>query len=61
MPNDGKDEAEINWDGKERRSGEDRRKSHDRRDDIRFEPGKPDRRKNRGRRKEEFDPWLYKG
>ncbi|NVK44479.1 MAG: hypothetical protein HWE39_24890 [Oceanospirillaceae bacterium] len=45
------------WNGIERRSGEDRRKAPDRRQDIRFEPGKPDRRKNKGRRKEDGDPW----
>ncbi len=45
------------WNGIERRSGEDRRKQRDRREDIRFEPGKPDRRKNKGRRKGDADPW----
>ncbi|GGO79468.1 hypothetical protein GCM10011348_13800 [Marinobacterium nitratireducens] len=45
------------WSGIERRSGEDRRKQPDRREDIRFEPGKKDRRKNKGRRKEDQDPW----
>ena len=45
------------WDGANRRSGEDRRKRPDRREEVRFEPGKPDRRKNKGRRKEDGDPW----
>lgn len=36
---------------------EHRRKSKDRREDIRFEPGKEDRRKNRGRRKDDENFW----
>ncbi len=40
-----------------KRSNQDRRKHGDRRDEIRFEPGKADRRKNRGRRKEDRDAW----
>lgn len=42
--------------GEDRRK-EPRRKSTDRREDIRFEPGKDDRRKNRGRRKTDGDVW----
>ncbi|WP_432698560.1 hypothetical protein ACQUQP_09520 [Marinobacterium sp. YM272] len=45
------------WTGHERRSGEDRRQQPDRREDIRFEPGKKDRRQNRGRRKGDHDLW----
>ncbi|MGH1461550.1 MAG: hypothetical protein ACRBB6_05910 [Neptuniibacter sp.] len=45
------------FEGRNRRSGSDRRVSRDRRDDIRFEPGKKDRRKNRGRREEDNDLW----
>ena len=45
------------WNGRNRRSGEDRRQQTDRREDIRFEPGKKDRRKNRGRRTEDRDVW----
>lgn len=44
--------------GPERRSGEPRRKGVDRRNDIRFEPDKEDRRKSPGRRKEDKDPWF---
>ena len=47
-----------NWAGRERRAIPDRRISPDRREDIRFEPGKPDRRQNRGRRHNEVDPWM---
>ncbi|WP_339644337.1 hypothetical protein [uncultured Porticoccus sp.] len=42
--------------GEDRRK-EQRRKSPDRRDDIRFEPNKDDRRVNRGRRKADGDVW----
>ncbi|MBP0047975.1 hypothetical protein H9C73_04455 [Marinobacterium sp. AK62] len=45
------------WNGRERRKGHDRRQAADRREDIRFEPGKSDRRQSRGRRKEDQDPW----
>ncbi|GAA0681895.1 hypothetical protein GCM10009104_03310 [Marinobacterium maritimum] len=48
---------EQEWNGRERRKTSDRRQTPDRRQDIRFEPGNPDRRKNRGRRKEDKDPW----
>ncbi|WP_192826726.1 hypothetical protein [Marinobacterium stanieri] len=46
------------WTGRERRKNPDRRQTPDRRDEIRFEPGKQDRRKDRGRRKDEQDPWM---
>ena len=36
---------------------EQRRKNTDRREDIRFEPGKDDRRKSAGRRKTDGDLW----
>jgi len=42
--------------GPERRR-EQRRKNPDRREEIRFEPGKEDRRKNKGRRKTDGDIW----
>lgn len=42
--------------GPERRR-EQRRKNPDRREEIRFEPGKDDRRKNKGRRKTDGDIW----
>ncbi|WP_200877028.1 hypothetical protein [Porticoccus hydrocarbonoclasticus] len=42
--------------GEDRRK-EQRRKNPDRRDDIRFEPNKEDRRDNRGRRKTDGDVW----
>ncbi|KEA65716.1 hypothetical protein ADIMK_0028 [Marinobacterium lacunae] len=45
------------WNGRNRRSGQDRRQQPDRREDIRFEPGKKDRRQNRGRRVEDRDMW----
>lgn len=48
---------EQEWNGRERRNTSDRRQSSDRREEIRFEPGKQDRRKNRGRRTEDQDPW----
>ncbi len=41
-----------------KRSHQDRRQHGDRREEIRFEPGKADRRKNRGRRKEDHDAWY---
>jgi hypothetical protein len=37
--------------GPERRSGSDRRQHNDRREEIRFEPGKEDRRSGKDRRK----------
>lgn len=37
---------------------EQRRKTPDRRQEIRFEPGKTNRRKNAGRRKDDGDKWL---
>jgi hypothetical protein len=45
------------WHGRERRAGDDRRQGHDRREEIRFEPGKKDRRKTQGRRAEDRDLW----
>lgn len=50
--------SEQEWNGRERRKAPDRRQSPDRRQEIRFEPDKQDRRRNRGRRKEDQDPWL---
>ncbi|MEH6467604.1 MAG: hypothetical protein V7722_08225 [Porticoccus sp.] len=44
------------YNGPEQRK-EQRRKNTDRRQDIRFEPGKEDRRKNSGRRKTDGDLW----
>lgn len=49
---------EQQWNGRERRKNLDRRTTPDRREDIRFEPGKKDRRENRGRRQDEQDPWM---
>jgi hypothetical protein len=46
------------WNGRERRKTPDRRQTPDRREEIRFELDKPDRRRNRGRRKDEHDPWM---
>lgn len=46
--------------GPERRR-EPRRKSRDRRIDIRFEPDKEDRRQKPGRRKDDHDPWFKHG
>lgn len=34
-----------------------RRKKPDRREEIRFEPDKEDRRQSTGRREEDYDPW----
>ncbi len=51
-------EEQQEWTGRERRKNQDRRKTPDRREDIRFEPGKSDRRQSRGRRKDEQDPWM---
>lgn len=42
--------SETTYNGPERRK-ENRRKQPDRRENVRFEPGKEDRRKSRGRRK----------
>jgi len=44
--------------GDEVRSGIDRRQIKDRREEIRFEPHKKDRRKNDGRRKDDNDLWT---
>lgn len=44
--------------GSDVRSGNERRKLNDRRDEIRFEPDKQDRRKNEGRRKDDNDLWT---
>ncbi len=44
--------------GDEVRSGLDRRQIKDRREEIRFEPQKKDRRKNDGRRKDDNDLWT---
>lgn len=44
--------------GSELRSGKQRRQTKDRRDEIRFEPGKKDRRKNDGRREFDNDAWT---
>ncbi|MBQ0712466.1 MAG: hypothetical protein KBT53_05875 [Porticoccus sp.] len=44
------------YNGPEQRK-EQRRKNTDRREDIRFEPSKDDRRKNPGRRKTDADLW----
>lgn len=44
----------------EDRRKEQRRKSTDRRDEIRFEPNKDDRSKNRGRRKTDADIWRQR-
>ena len=53
----GKDFIESdNYEGPSRREGQ-RRINTDRRTDIRFEPGKEDRRKNAGRRKGDGDIW----
>ena len=51
-----KDIDKVAYIGEDRRK-EQRRKSPDRRDDIRFEPNKDDRRVNRGRRKADGDVW----
>mgnify|MGYP007051583203 CR=1 FL=1 len=48
------------WDGQNRRHGHDRRRGHDRREEVRFEPGKPDRRHSHGRRKEDKDIWFHR-
>ena len=48
------------WDGQNRRHGHERRTHHDRREEVRFEPGKPDRRKNHGRRREDKDIWFHR-
>lgn len=45
--------------GPERRSDQ-RRKKTDRREDIRFEPGKDDRRQGKGRRKSDGDLWRQR-
>lgn len=51
-------EKDVTSDKFTRRSGGDRRQKSDRRDDIRFEPGKKDRRESRGRREEDGDVWT---
>lgn len=51
------DNSSPTWHGRERRSGKDRRIQTDRRDEIRFEPGNQDRRRGRGRRREDRDLW----
>ncbi|SEG22799.1 hypothetical protein [Marinobacterium lutimaris] len=49
--------TEKEWHGHERRHTPDRRVQHERREEIRFEPGKKDRRHNRGRRSGDSDLW----
>ena len=51
-------ENDVTSDKFTRRSGRDRRQQSDRREDIRFEPGKKDRRESRGRREEDGDVWT---
>jgi len=46
--------------GPEQRKGH-RRKKTDRREDIRFEPSKEDRRKRSGRRHDDGDVWTQHG
>ena len=50
-------EEKDTYEGPERRTGKDRRVSTDRRDMIRFEPDKDDRRKQKERRKKDVDMW----
>ena len=50
----------ADYNGPERRHGE-RRVSPDRRAEVRWEPGKDDRRQNPGRRKTDFDPTFWNG
>jgi len=51
-------DEEEQWSGPERRIEQiDRRVAIDRRDDIRFEPIKKDRRSGHERRKSRQDPW----
>jgi len=45
------------YEGRNRRLKKDRRSHQDRRVEIRFEPGKTDRRKGKGRRSTDNDPW----
>lgn len=47
------------YNGPERRRDQ-RRKAQDRRVEIRFEPGKDDRRQGRGRRKTDGDIWKQR-
>lgn len=51
------DSSSSQWHGRERRCGHDRRRRLDRRDEIRYEPGRQNRRRNRGRRLEDRDLW----
>jgi hypothetical protein len=51
-------DSDEKWTGPERRIEQiDRRIKNDRRDDIRFEPVKKDRRSGHDRRKSRQDPW----
>ena len=50
----------ADYNGPERRHGE-RRITPDRRAEVRWEPGKDDRRQNPGRRKTDFDPTFCNG
>ena len=50
----------ADYNGPERRHGE-RRITPDRRAEVRWEPGKDDRRQNPGRRKTDFDPTFWNG
>lgn len=54
---DKRSDDQSNWDGVERRDGDDRRCGMDRREEIRFELNKKDRRKSLGRRPNDADPW----
>lgn len=49
-------DKKMTYMGPERRRGS-RRKKPDRREEIRFEPDKEDRRNSTGRRDEDYDPW----
>lgn len=52
------DKGKTQYKGTERRR-ENRRKSSDRRTEVRFEPGKEDRRQNPGRREDDASPTFW--
>ena len=57
MPQDIRKEEELEWDGNEYQSGQVRRIRYEKRDEIRYEPNKPNRRKDDGRRHGDLNIW----
>lgn len=54
---DTRTDEQLQWDGINRRTSSDRRKTEERRQDIRFELNAKNRRTGEGRRGEDDNPW----